>query len=156
MLSFSFQKLGNLPFFILSFVPYCRVVANFIVEYVQFRPYQNRTASLWEKMLLINRFCFSRENIKEARVLDTVVDLMSVTLICNHEVKATKLCHTYSQFPFFLFCNSIFIIRNCFITLTLQNASVFCSDAIKINPPSHRFFLHTFLILVPGSDEASS
>lgn len=46
--------------------------------------------------------CFSRENIKEAIVLDIVADLMPVTLICNHEVKATKLCHTCRISIFFI------------------------------------------------------
>lgn len=53
-------------------------------------------------MLLIIRLVFSCENIKEAIVLDTVADLMPVTLICNHEVKATKLfvtpCRTSPYF----------------------------------------------------------
>lgn len=37
---------------------------------------------------------FSQEHIKEAIVLDTVVDLIPVTLICNHEAEATELCRT--------------------------------------------------------------
>lgn len=36
----------------------------------------------------------SQQHIKEAIVLDTVVDLIPVTLICNHEAEATELCRT--------------------------------------------------------------
>lgn len=52
--------------------------------------YQNWTMPLWGKDASHYPLCFSRENMKEAIVLDTVADLMPVTLICNHEVKATK------------------------------------------------------------------
>jgi len=98
---FLFPKVGKSAVFVLFFVPYCRAVIDFIVEYVQFRRYQNRTAPLWVKMLLIIHF-FSQGHIKEAIVLDMVADLMPVTLICNHEVETTKLCHIRHISIFFI------------------------------------------------------
>jgi len=58
-------------------------------------------------------FYLSRENIKEAIVLDTVADLMPVTLICNHEVKAAKLCHT-CRISTFYFATWFFYYKRLF------------------------------------------
>lgn len=60
--------------------------------------YQNWTVPLWGKDASYYPLCFSRENMKEAIVLDTIADLTPVTLICNHEVKATKLLSHLSHF----------------------------------------------------------
>lgn len=53
-----FPKIGKSAVFVLSFVPYCRVVVNFIVEHVQFQyvDIKIKRRRWWEKMLLI--ICF--------------------------------------------------------------------------------------------------
>lgn len=105
MLSSLSKKLGSLgAIFVLSFVPYCRVIVNVIVEYVV-SSISKSNGTFVGKDASYYPLCFSRENIKEAMSsfsLSTVADLTPVTLICNHEVKATKLYHTY-HIHFFYF-----------------------------------------------------
>lgn len=92
-LNFSFQKFGkSATLLLLHFVPYRRVTIDFIVKH---------TYSFVD--IKIERRLRSGKNasIKEAIVLDAEADLIPVTLICNHEVEATELCHIYHVPLFF-------------------------------------------------------
>lgn len=136
MLSFSFQKLESPSvFFALSFVPVTvessSTSSSNTYSFVDIK-IERRLCR--KRCFLLSTLFLKGEYKKEAIVLDTVANLMPVTLICNHEVKAMKFCHTCRISIFFILQLDFFITRDRLITLTLKNASVFCSDAIKINP----------------------
>lgn len=103
MLSISFQKLGSPPFlfFLLSLIVGSSSTSSSNTYSFSTSISKSNDASVG-KDASYYPLCFSRENIKEAIVLDTVADLIPVNLICNHEVKATKLCHTCRISIFFI------------------------------------------------------
>jgi len=86
---------------------FCLFILSLIVG--SHRLYRRNTYSFVD--IKIERRLRSGKNasMKEAIVLDTVADLIPVTLLCNHEVEATKLCHIY-HVPFFFICSVVFII----------------------------------------------
>lgn len=72
---------------------------------------------LCEKRCYLLSALFLKGEYKRSHFFCTVVALMSVTLICNHEVKATKLCRALPPF-FFSFATWFLLQEDCLITLT--------------------------------------